>query len=178
MKLSAKSLIAAIAIIALVGGFVATLASKDTAPAVQFTSLKGEKIALDSLRGKVVLVNFWATDCPGCVTEMPKLVQTYQKYKDHGLATVAVAMDYDPPNYVLAYAEKNALPFPVALDPSGNLAKAFKDVKLIPTTFVIDKQGRILQRIVGEPDLPTLHALIEKELKSTGVAGWLTTQGA
>jgi peroxiredoxin len=167
MKLSAKSLIGTVAIIALLGSFVAALSAKDTAPSVQFTSLKGEKIALDSFRGKVVLVNFWATDCPGCVTEMPKLVQTYQKYKDQGLETVAVAMDYDPPNYVLAYSEKHALPFPVALDPSGNLAKAFKDVKLIPTTFVIDKQGKILQRIIGEPDMIALHALIEKELKES-----------
>jgi peroxiredoxin len=167
MKLSAKSLIGSVAIIALLGVFVATLSTQETAPSVQFTSLKGEKIALDGWRGKVVLVNFWATDCPGCVTEMPKLVQTYQKYKDQGLETVAVAMDYDPPNYVLAYSQKHELPFPVALDSSGNLAKAFKDVKLIPTTFVIDKQGKILQRIIGDPDMAALHALIEKELKES-----------
>ena len=167
MKFSAKSLLVSGAIIALLGGFVATLSTNDAAPAVQFTSLQGEKISLDGLRGKVVLVNFWATDCPGCVTEMPKLIQTYQKYKSQGLETVAVAMSYDPPNYVLAYSQKHALPFPVSLDPSGDLAKAFKDVKLIPTTFVIDKQGKILQRIVGEPDLSTLHALIEKELKAS-----------
>jgi peroxiredoxin len=167
MKLSPKSLIGTVIVIVLLGAFVVALSTRDSAPSVQFTSLKGEKIALDGLRGKVVLVNFWATDCPGCVTEMPKLVETYQKYKDHGLATVAVAMDYDPPNYVLAYSQRHELPFPVALDPSGNLAKAFNDVKLIPTTFVIDKQGKILQRIVGEPDMPALHALIEKQLKES-----------
>jgi peroxiredoxin len=166
MKIPFKSALAAAAIIALVAGFAFTLTAKDVAPAVQFTSLQGQKIAMSDLRGKVVLVNFWATDCPGCVVEMPKLVQTYQKYKSQGLETVAVAMSYDRPDYVLAYTRKNALPFTVALDPTGQLSKAFKDVRLTPTTFVIDKQGHILQRIVGEPDFARLHQLIEQQLKA------------
>ena len=166
MKLSANTLLAAAAIIALVGGFVATLSAKPLAPAVQFTSLNGQKLGMDELRGKVVLVNFWATDCPGCIAEMPRLIATHEKYQAQGIEIVAVAMSYDRPDYVIAYTQKNALPFFVSLDPIGKLAEAFKDVKLTPTTFVIDKQGRVLQRIVGEPDFPKLHALIEKELKS------------
>ena len=166
-KLSGKTLLAAAAIIALAGGFVASLSAKPVAPAVQFTSLNGEKLSMADLRGKVVLVNFWATNCPGCIAEMPKLITTHEKYKPQGLETVAVAMSYDRPDYVVAYAQKNTLPFFVTLDPTGSLSQAFKDVKLTPTTFVIDKQGHILQRIVGEPDFPKLHALIEKELKSS-----------
>ena len=165
MKLKSKSLLAGIVIIALIAGFVVSLSIKPTAPSVEFTSLKGEKIALDNLRGKVVLVNFWATDCPGCIAEMPELIQTYQKYKSRGLETIAVAMYYDPPNYVSTYATDKVLPFPVSLDPQGLLAKAFKDVQLTPTTFVIDKEGRILQRTVGVLDFPKLHTLLEKELK-------------
>ena len=167
MKLPLKSLLVAAAIIALVGGYVAILSAKPTAPAVQFTSLQGDKVSMESLRGKVVLVNFWATDCPGCIAEMPELIKTQEKYKAAGLQTVAVAMSYDPPNYVLAYAQKHALPFIVSLDPAGALSRAFKDVQLTPTTFVIDKQGRILQRTVGVLDFPRLHALIEKELKAS-----------
>jgi len=165
MKLSLKSLLSAAAGIALIGGLVFFLTTKPTAPSVEFTSLKGEKIALDKLRGKVVLVNFWATDCPGCVTEMPQLVQTYQKYKDRGFETIAVAMSYDPPNYVVSYATNKGLPFPVSLDPQGELAKAFREVKLVPTTFIIDKDGHILQRTVGELDFSKLHVLLDKELK-------------
>ena len=165
MKVSWKFLLGGAAIVALLAGFAVFLSTKPPAPPVEFTSLKGEKIALENLRGKVVLVNFRATDCPGCVVEMPQLVDTYKKYKDRGLETVAVAMSYDPPNYVLAYASDKGLPFPVALDPQGQLAKAFKDVQLIPTTFVIDKQGRILQQTVGVMDFPKLHALLEQELK-------------
>jgi len=134
------------------------------APGVIFTSLKGEKIATADLRGRVVLVNFWATDCPTCVREMPKLVETYEKHRSRGFELIAVAMRHDPPNYVLNYTEKNALPFKVALDPMGALAKAFGDVKLTPTTVVIDKRGNIVTRILGEPDFGKLDALIAEKL--------------
>lgn len=134
------------------------------APAVTFTSIKGEKLATSDLRGRVLLVNFWATDCAICLKEMPRLVQTYTRYQPQGLELIAVAMRYDPPNYVLDYVEKNALPFKVALDPRGELAKAFDDVSLTPTTIVIDRKGNIVARILGEPDFEKLEALIEQKL--------------
>jgi peroxiredoxin len=165
MKLSFKHFVIISIVLALGVAFAISLSTKPTAPAVEFTSLEGKKVALQSLRDKVVLVNFWATDCPGCVVEMPQLMQTYKKYQSRGLEVYAVAMSYDPPNYVMAYAKNNALPFPVALDPQGQLAKAFKGVQLIPTTFVIDKQGRIIQQTVGVLDFNKLHALLDKELK-------------
>lgn len=150
----------------LIAAFTFTLSKKIDAPkAAEFVSIKGEKTSLEKLKGKVVLVNFWATNCPGCIAEMPALIETHNKYQPKGLETIAVAMSYDPPNYVLAYAEKNKLPFFVTLDVSGEHARDFNDVKLTPTTYVIDKQGHIIQRVVGELDFPKLHALIEKELK-------------
>jgi peroxiredoxin len=142
----------------------AAVLDKLTAPQVTFVSLKGERLTTDSLRGKVVLVNFWATDCPVCVKEMPDMVKTYNKYRARGFEYIAVAMQYDPPNYVIRYAGKNALPFTVALDPRGELAKAFGDVRLTPTTFIIDKRGKIVKRIVGAPDFPKLHQLLEEKL--------------
>lgn len=137
------------------------------APAVTFVSIKGEKITTADLRGKVVLVNFWATDCATCIKEMPEVVATYNKYQAQGFETIAVAMRHDPPNYVLNYVEKNKLPFKVALDPLGELARAFGEVKLTPTTFIIDKQGKMVMRILGEPDFAKLHALLEEKLKET-----------
>jgi peroxiredoxin len=134
------------------------------APPVSFTSITGERVGLADLRGRVVLVNFWATDCVICVKEMPRLVQTYKTYHPRGLELIAVAMSYDPPNYVLAYTEKAALPFKVALDPAGALAKAFDDVKLTPTIVVIDKRGNVVKRILGEPDFTALEKLIEEKL--------------
>lgn len=140
------------------------LFTTNPAPGVTFTSLKGDRISTNELRGHVVLVNFWATDCPTCVKEMPRMVTTYNKYQKQGLEFVAVAMRHDPPNYVVNYAEKNSLPFRVALDPMGQIAQAFGDVKLTPTTIVIDKRGNIISRILGEPDFAKLDALIEQKL--------------
>lgn len=134
------------------------------APSVTFTSLTGERIGTGDLRGRVVLVNFWATDCAVCVREMPRLVQTYKTYQPRGLEVIAVAMRHDPPNYVLNYVEKTALPFRVALDPMGDLAQAFDDVKLTPTLVVIDKRGNVVKRILGEPDFAALEKLIEEKL--------------
>jgi peroxiredoxin len=129
-----------------------------------FTSIQGEKLSTADLRGRVVLVNFWATDCPICVKEMPRLVQTYRSYAPKGVELIAVAMQYDPPNYVLDYTTRNKLPFKVALDPMGELARAFNDVKLTPTTVVIDKRGKVVERILGEPDFGKLEKLIEQKL--------------
>ncbi|MDD5329887.1 MAG: TlpA disulfide reductase family protein [Sulfuricella sp.] len=159
-----KLIVAALAIVALAGVLALLLGQKPAAPAAVFSTLTGDKIALDSLRGKVVLVNFWATSCPGCIKEMPDLAKTYQKYHGRGLETIAVAMSYDPPEYVRQFAEKNRLPFTVALDAGGAAAQAFGNVSLTPTSFVIDKQGQIVQQYVGEPDFAKLHALIESLL--------------
>ncbi len=134
------------------------------APQVTFVSLQGETVASGSLRGKVVLVNFWATDCVICVKEMPDMARTYERYRERGLEFIAVAMKHDPPNRVIAYAETNRLPFRVALDPLGELAQAFGNVRFTPTTFVIDKRGRIASRIQGEPDFARLHKLLEEKL--------------
>jgi peroxiredoxin len=137
-------------------------------PEVTLTTIQGEKVTPAELRGKVVLVNFWATSCVTCVKEMPKLVATYRKHRDRGFETIAVAMSYDPPNYVLHYAEKNALPFKVVLDPVGAAARAFGDVSLTPTTFVIDRRGTIVKRYLGEPDFAELDRIIEAKLAEAG----------
>jgi len=160
-----KPVIAAVVLAALaVGGYVA-LNKRDSAPPVTFLSIKGEKISPESLRGKVVMVNFWATSCTTCVAEMPQMVETYNKFKASGLEFVAVAMSYDPPNYVLNYAETRKLPFKVALDTDGSAAKAYGDVSMTPTTFVIGKDGKILKRYLGQPDFPALHKLLAESLQ-------------
>lgn len=92
------------------------------------------------------------------------LVETHNKFKDRGYETVAVAMSYDPPAWVLNFAQSRQLPFKVALDNTGELAKNWGDVKLTPTTYLVDKEGNIVKRFVGEPDKDALHQLIEKLL--------------
>jgi peroxiredoxin len=133
-------------------------------PAVTFMTIQGEKFGFESLRGKVVLVNFWATDCPICIQEMPQLIEMHRRFQSRGFDTVAVAMWHDPPNRVLDYARRNALPFKVSFDPVGDIGKAFGDVTLTPTTFIIDKRGNIVERILGAPNFARLNALIEARL--------------
>lgn len=159
-------IVSAIALVLLAAAGIAyfSLSSAKAAPDVTFTTLSGEKVSMQSLRGKVVMVNFWATSCTTCIKEMPEMVKTYDKYKGKGLDFVAVAMSYDPPNYVLNYAQTRNLPFKVALDTQGNIAKSFDDVQLTPTTYVINKNGNIIKRYVGEPNFSEVHALLEKEL--------------
>ena len=96
---------------------------------------------------------------------MPQIIATHEKFKGRGFDTLAVAMSYDPPAYVASFAETRKLPFGVAIDNTGTVAKAFGDVRLTPTTFVLDKRGGIVKKFVGEPDFAALHALIEDLLK-------------
>ncbi len=134
------------------------------APESTFVLLDGSKKTAADLKGKVTLVNFWATSCVSCVAEMPKIVATYNKYKERGYDTLAVAMRYDPPSYVVNYTETRQLPFKVAIDNTGAVAKAWGDVQLTPSTYLVNKRGEIVKQYVGEPDFAALHLLIEKLL--------------
>jgi peroxiredoxin len=137
---------------------------RESAPEVRFATLSGESFSTSDLRGKVVLVNFWATSCVTCVQEMPKMIETYKKYAPRGYEMVAVAMSYDHPNQVAAFAQSRALPFKVALDSNGAIAKGFGNIRITPTTFVLDRQGRVLKQYLGEPDWAEFHGLLDKAL--------------
>jgi peroxiredoxin len=143
---------------------VAAFTWMPAAPQVTFVSLKGERIATTDLRGRVVLINFWATDCAICIKEMPEMTRTYDRYRGRGLEFIAVAMRHDPPSRVIGYADSNRLPFRIALDPMGELAMAFGSVSFTPTTFLIDKRGKIVSRFQGAPDFARLQKLLDEKL--------------
>jgi peroxiredoxin len=138
--------------------------STEPAPHSTFVLLDGKRISTTDLTGKVSLINFWATTCVSCVKEMPELVHTYQKFKDKGFETIAVAMSYDPPSYVVNFASTRQLPFKVAIDNTGKIAQEWGDIKLTPTTFIVNKKGKIVKRFVGEPDFVALHQLLDQLL--------------
>ena len=138
--------------------------AQDVAPESTFVLLDGSRQTTADMKGKVTLVNFWATSCTTCVAEMPQIVATYDKYKAKGYDTLAVAMQYDPPSYVVNFAETRKLPFKVAIDNTGKVAQAWGDVKLTPTTYIVNKQGQIVRKYVGAPNFDELHKLIEKLL--------------
>ncbi len=157
--------IALISVAVIAGIFVFSSLSQDQkAPAVQFKNIQGEPLSIAGMRGKVVVVNFWATSCATCIKEMPEMIAAYERFHARGLEFVAIAMQYDPPNYVLNFTETRRLPFQVVLDVNASLATAFGDVKLTPTTFVIDRKGQIIKRYVGMPDFAEFQQLLEGEL--------------
>lgn len=160
----AKPLLIAAAVLVVAGALFYALMEKPSAPASTFTTLEGKQIALKDLRGQIVLVNFWATSCPGCIKKMPDMIETYNQYKGRGFEVIAVAMSYDPPNYVASFVETRQLPFPVALDVNGEHARAFGNVQVTPTTFVIGKDGSILEQKLGDFDFVKLKAMLDKEL--------------
>ena len=130
-------------------------------PDVTFTTITGQKIALKALRGKPVIVTFWATDCPGCIKEIPLLIDLYSQYHPQGLEIIAIAMHYDPPNHVIAMTQDQQLPYPVVLDFTGEHAHAFGDVQLIPSTFLITPDGLIALKKIGVLDSAEIKTLIE-----------------
>ncbi|WP_334108491.1 peroxiredoxin family protein [Methylobacillus sp.] len=141
-----------------------SLTQKPQAPDINFVTLEGKTIPMSSLQGKMVLVNFWATDCPGCIAEMPGLIQTYNEYKHKGFEVVAVAMSYDTLRQVATYTRNNALPFPVSHDSTGEVAQHFNEVRVTPTSFIIDKQGRIIQKLIGELEFTPLRKTLDQHL--------------
>lgn len=141
--------------------------SRTSAPAVDYTLLDGTRGNIARLKGQVVLVNFWATSCTTCVKEMPRIIETYQKYRGRGFETLAVAMEYDPPAFVASFVQTRSLPFGVAIDNTGEIARQFGQVRVTPTTVLINKRGEVVKRYVGEPDFPALHALVEQLLSES-----------
>ncbi len=158
-----KSLLPIIVVV-LVAFVALQLNNKPTAPEVTFTTLDGRQISMASLKNKVVLVNFWATDCPGCIKEMPDLINTYQEYQYKGFEVIAVAMPYDPISQVQNYTQDKALPFPVTHDTNAEITMQFGKVNLTPTAFIYNKQGQLLQKTIGELDFNALKQLLNQEL--------------
>jgi len=130
------------------------------APDITVSTIRGEKISFSKLRGRPVLVNFWATTCPGCIKEMPHLVELYRELAPKGFEMIGIAMSYDPPNQVIALSDARKLPYPIALDIKGDAARAFGDVRLTPSSFLIAPDGRIVHQKIGEMNMPKVRTMI------------------
>ena len=157
-------LLAALAI-----GLVLHPHSFDTAPEVTFRIIDGRQIALKNLRGRPILITFWATTCPTCLKEIPHLISLYKELSGNGLEIVGVAMAYDPPNQVLDLATQWRVPYAIALDIDGSVAHAFGDVTLTPTSLLIAPDCRIIAHTVGELDMEKLHTQISDLLMQSQV---------
>ncbi|MFQ5660328.1 MAG: peroxiredoxin family protein [Gammaproteobacteria bacterium] len=130
------------------------------APEITLKILDGREIDLQQLRGKPVLVTFWATTCTVCMKELPHLMALYKTLAPAGLEIIGVAMAYDPPNRVLELSKQRQIPYPIALDIDGKVALAFGDVAQTPTSFLIGPDGAILQHRIGKMDFEALRQRI------------------
>ncbi|EGV36801.1 peroxiredoxin family protein [Neisseria weaveri] len=134
-----------------------------SAPAFALPDLHGKTVSNADLKGKVTLINFWYPSCPGCVSEMPKLIQTAKDYQGKDFQILAISLPYDPLESVINYTEERQLPFTVMYDGKNETGNAF-GVKVAPTSFFINKQGELLKTFVGEPDFNALYQDINAEL--------------
>lgn len=160
----------ALAIVAAVGYLWFAPPAREPAPAVSFEMLGGERLELASLEGQPVLLQFWATTCVTCVAEMPELTRLHQDLADDGLAMLGVAMPYDPPDQVRTMVTEKGLPYRIALDRSGAVTRAFGDVRLTPTSVLIDPQGRVVWQRVGLLDFEALRREIRDMLAAGDTA--------
>ncbi len=121
------------------------------APDFTLQTTTGESIRLSDLRGQAVLVNLWATWCPPCRAEMPAIQKMYAEYKGQGFTVLAVDMTYqDDPAAVAPFVQEYGLTFPVLLEPSGATARLY-ELRSLPSSFFIDRQGVIQEVVIGGP---------------------------
>lgn len=112
------------------------------------TDLNGTPLTLSSFRGKVVLLDFWATWCPPCVEEIPQFKELHATYKDKGLQVIGISMDVGGPEAVKSFVKSNGISYSIAMG-DEYIARAYGGVVGLPTTFLIDKKGRIAKKFYG-----------------------------
>ena len=170
MPTSRQGLIALMALLLVVGsGWIAATRVTDTsqaglppapqvghpAPDFTLTTTDGETVTLSELRGKPVLLNFWATWCPPCRAEMPHIQSAFEEYEEAGLLILAVDQQESRAE-VLAFAQAFGLTFPLALDTTGQVGMTYL-ARALPTSYFIDREGIIRDKFIGPMTLPILE---------------------
>jgi len=140
------------------------VADKGRAPDFTLSDLQKNKITLSGLRGKVVLVEFWATWCPPCKEMIPELNAVYARYKDKGVVILGVSMDRggDVPSTVSSFAKEHAIAYPVLIDDGD--ASSLYNVAGIPALFIVDKNGGVAGKHTGF--IPGLAETLSQEIEA------------
>ncbi|WP_159991702.1 peroxiredoxin family protein [Pelistega ratti] len=157
-----KIILSLITIIAIAAG--AYFAFQEDKPTITYHTIDGKDITSNDLKGKVVLVKFWATTCVTCIRQMPDTIHYYNTYKDQGYDTIAVAMNYDKPAAIEKFRQDRELPFTIVHDKTGEIAKAFGHIRFTPVAFLIDRKGNIVKRYIGAYDKEEFIQTLEKTL--------------
>lgn len=131
--------------------------SQKMMPELTFSDIDGQQHTLAQYQGKPILVTFWATDCPGCIQEMPELITLYNSYSSQGLTMFGIAMAHDSLDHIKAMRIKRKLPYLISWDQDSNIARAFDNVRVTPTHFLIAPNGEIVMRKIGGLNMDRLH---------------------
>ena len=164
-KTSLRHILITLVAIFLVAMFILFFPQTKRLAEVTFKSLDGQLITSNSTQGKVLLVNFWATNCEPCLKEIPDLVSLEQRYRDSGLEVWAIAMLYDNPGEVVRFKNRFNIKFPVAFDADGSLGDRIGPVTVTPTTYLFDRNGKQVWEKLGPIDITTLQPQLESLLK-------------
>ncbi len=121
---------------------------KEAAPDFALKDAKGNTVELKKLKGKVVVVNFWATWCGPCRAEIPGMVKVYDKYKDQGLEVVGISLDEGGWDDIRPFLEKIPISYPIVLG-DQQVSDAYGGISAIPTTFLVDRDGNVVKRHLG-----------------------------
>lgn len=133
------------------------------APNFSLKDKDGKTYSLESMKGKVVVLNFWATWCPPCRAEIPDFKKVYSKYKDKGVEILGVSLDHKGWKVIEPFLEQWEINYPVVLG-GAEIARDYGNVRSIPTTFIIDKEGKVVEGHVGAMNEDTLVKMFEKLL--------------
>tara|TARA_R110002049_G_scaffold76940_3_gene197241 strand:- start:84 stop:590 length:507 start_codon:yes stop_codon:yes gene_type:complete len=161
MKTQHRNILFALALI--VGLFVINWlnTSSSMRPELSFTDIDGQQHSLNQYLGKPILLTFWATDCPGCIQEMPDLVTLYNQYSEQGLIMIEVAMAHDSLDHIKAMRDERKLPFIITWDNKAEIASAFDNIRVTPTHFLIAPEGEITMRKIGNINLDSMHEKLQ-----------------
>lgn len=154
-----RAWVAALALCAMgivVPNAAAQIATGSAAPAWAMRDLSGKFVKSEEFKGKVVILDFWATWCPPCRAEIPGFVDLYKRYAEKGLVIVGVSLDQKGPAAVKPFVQKFAMNYPVVMG-NGEIVKAFGGIEALPTTFVIDRAGKVVRVHVGFADAETFE---------------------
>ena len=138
-------------------------ASPQTAPPWELKSLEGKAVKLSDFKGKVVVLNFWATWCPPCREEIPDLVSLQKQYAAQGLVVLGISMDAGGPARVASFAKKYEINYPVVMG-DERVSAAYGGIEALPTTFIIDRKGNVVDGLQGATDRAGLEAKIKPVL--------------
>jgi peroxiredoxin len=142
--------------------YIYTANSQPDLPDLSFDDIDNQSHSFSDYKGQPLLVVFWATDCPGCIAEMPELIELYEQYSSQGLAMLGVAMSHDSLAQIKTMRKNKQLPYTITWDKTQMISAGFNNVRVTPTHFLVNQEGEIIMRKIGSLNIKTLHQKLGK----------------